>query len=85
MKQGNKKVFLNQAKLTEMLNLRRNGFSYNILAKMFGCDRTSLAFQADRYQVKPETVYNLKGIVSKFLPKPEPPKYKYINGERYCI
>ena len=85
MKVGNRKKFLNQALLTEMLNLRRNGFSYNILAVMFGVDRTSLSFHCDRYEIKPEEVINFKGIVSTFLPKPEAPKWKIVNGDRYCI
>ena len=85
MVKGKTKIFLNQAKLTKMLNLRRNGYSYNLLAIMFDCDRTSLSFQCDRYQIRPIEVYNLKGIVAKFLPKQEPPKYKIVNGERYCI
>ena len=85
MRPGNKKVFIDKVKLTEMLNLRLMGFSYNILANMFGVDRTSLSFQCDRYQVQPLQVYNLKGIVSHHLPKPEPEKWKIINGERFHI
>ena len=71
MRQGDSKLFLNSAKLTEMLNLRNIGFSYNILAKIFSCDRTSLSFQCDRYQIKPVVVYDFKTIVRKFLPKSE--------------
>ena len=85
MRQGDTKKFLSKPKLYEMVNLRLAGFSYNLLANYYDCDRTSLSYICDRYQVKPETVYNLKGIVSKFLPKPEPPKWKYINGERFVI
>ena len=85
MRQGDSKLFLNSAKLTEMLNLRNIGFSYNILAKIFSCDRTSLSFQCDRYLIKPEIVYNMTGIVSRHLPKPEPEKWKIVNGERFHI
>ena len=85
MRQGNKKIFLNKAKLTEMLNLRRNGFPYSVLSSIFGVDRKSLSYQADRYQIIPKQVYYLKGIVNKYLPKPEVPKWKIINSERFII
>jgi soluble lytic murein transglycosylase-like protein len=85
MVKGSKKIFLNKKMLIEMLNLRRIGFSYNILANMFQVDRTSCAFQADRYGIKPEVVYDMKSIVSRFLPKPEAPKWKWVNGERFHL
>ena len=69
MRKNDKKKFLDKTKLYEMLQLRRIGFSYNILSLMFDVDRTSLSYQCDRYQIKPTEVYNFKGIVSKFLPK----------------
>lgn len=85
MRQGDKKKFLSKPKLYEMLNLRRNGFSYNILSYIFEVDRTSLAYQCDRYNIKPLEVYNFKGIVAHFLPRPEPPKWKIVNGERFHL
>lgn len=85
MRQGNKKIFLNQATLTQMLNLRLNGFSYNILASIFSCDRTSLAYMCDKYYIKPIELVDLKSIVNSLTPKPEPPKWKIVNGERYHL
>src|SRR3990167_2647226 len=49
MKKGNKKLFLEEeGKLQEMLELRKGGWSYNALAKKYGCDHSSIIYQCQK-------------------------------------
>ena len=52
MKKGNKKLFLeDEKKLQEMFKLRERGWSYNALAKKYGCDHTSIIYQCQKNSI----------------------------------
>lgn len=66
-----------------LINFRLAGYGEDTLATMFGCDRTALIYQFKKYNIpKPKEVYVLERIISQLLPKPEPEKWKIVNGAR---
>lgn len=86
MRKNDTKIFLDKQKLTQMLNMRRSGYALTSLAIIFGVDRTSIAYQCDKYLIKPlEETYTLERIIEDVLEqvyKPEPEKFKVIDGHR---
>lgn len=83
MRKNDKKVFLNKEKLTEMLNLRINGYAIRSLATKYGVDTSSIRYQCDKYLINPmdEEVYDVGRIVSQVLPQPRQ-TYKIVSGEK---
>src|SRR3990167_6884614 len=68
MKKGNKKLFLDEEKLQEMLELRKGGWSYNALAKKYGCDHTSIIYQCQKHKIKNQfkmQILNIKDLSKK--------------------
>ena len=52
MRKGDKKVFLNdEKKLQEMFKLREKGWSYNALAKKYGCNHTSILYRCQKNSI----------------------------------
>src|SRR3990167_7592683 len=51
MRKGDKKLFLEEGKLQEMFKLRERGWSYNALAKKYGCDHTSIIHQCQKNSI----------------------------------
>ncbi len=90
------RIFKDKEKLLEMLSMRRQGFTFSFLARMYKCDRTSLRYQCRKYQIFPEkTVYvrnnqsaeifNPNKIASRIILKIAPSfrsQWKVIDGER---
>lgn len=83
MVHGNKKIFLDRDKLTQMLNLRINGFATTSLSVIFGVNRSSIENQCDKYWVKPlDEVITIERIVSNVLPPPKKSHWIVVDGER---
>lgn len=83
MRKNDKKLFLNKAKLGEMLYLRFTGFSLISLAALYNCDVMSIFHQCNKFHIEPLTeVYAIDRIIRHVLPPPPPPKWKIINGEK---
>lgn len=70
MRLGDKALFKDQKKLTKMLNLRLNGYSIRSLAVIYGCDRTSIKAQCQKYDIAPVyDTYSIVRILAPLLPK----------------
>lgn len=76
----------NKQLLEEMLQLRRDGWSYRKLAKKYGLDHTSIMYHCHKYLTKKEcsrsnTKYKLKAPTKvKLPPLPKAKRYKdYLN------
>lgn len=85
MKQGDKKLFLDRDKLTQMINLRRNGLTVTTLAIMFGCDYSSIRAQCDKYGIVPrvDVIYGIERIIAQIIPHYIQSKtFKVVNGEK---
>ncbi len=75
--------FKDRLKLTEMLNLRLNGYSVYSLGYLYNCNRKSIEFQCNKYDVVPvDQVYRIERLVAKFFPQPE---YNHVGRRRYII
>lgn len=86
MRKNDKKIFLDKVKLTQLLNLRLNGFALTSLAYLFNCDVMSVWHQCKKYQIEPlEDVYTIERIIKAVIPKPQPLTYRVINGEKINI
>src|SRR5260221_11247967 len=83
MRQGDKKTFIQKNKLYAMLNLRLNGLAMSSLALLFGVDRSSIAYQCEKYQIGPQddSIYTIERIISQIIPK-QNIQYKIVNGEK---
>jgi hypothetical protein len=89
-------LFQEPTKLFEMLDLRRAGFSFNFLADLYGCDRTSLRYQCRKYQVFPfktvfirndksSEIFNPNRMVKKIITEINPretSQWIIIGGEK---
>ena len=84
MRKNDKKIFLDKAKLYQMVNLRLNGLSLTSLGYLFNCNLKSIEYQCDKYNVKPiDDTYTIERLVSKILRnKIKEPTYKVVNGEK---
>ena len=83
MQIGNRKLFIDKALLSRMLNLRRNGYSIQTLAIMFNCHFTSIDFECQKYHIEPLTeVIGLERLISDVIAQVPAPSYKIINGEK---
>lgn len=68
------RIFKDEEKLRQMLNLRRVGWSFHALAEKYNCHVDSIKYQCGKHEVE------WKGVpaYTKYdLPKPEAPKGKY--------
>lgn len=80
--------------LLEILNLRRQGWSFVSLAELYDCDRTSLRYQCRKYQVFPKKtmfiknsneVFNFKRIVHQVVAELYPQEVSnwiIVDGEK---
>lgn len=72
MRNGDSKLFLNKPKLSQMLELRLNGYALTSLAILFNCDRSSIAYQCDKFHARPlDQVVTFERILKQVLPKKE--------------
>lgn len=68
MRTGDKKIFIDQDKLYQLVNLRFGGYSISSLAYIFSCDPSSIRNQCDKYNVVPlEGVYTIERLASSIL------------------
>lgn len=58
-------------KLLEMLALRRAGYSFNFLADLYDCDRTTLRYQCRKYQIFPIKQIQIPNSKAKEIFNPE--------------
>ena len=88
MRKNDKAIFKDKNKLTIKLNLRLNGYSVESLATIYGCDRTSISNQCDKYDIVPvDKVYGIERFFRKIIPKEDtnfrsPSHWMIIDGER---
>lgn len=77
------KIFQDREKLAEMLDLRLGGYSISALATLFKCDKSSIRYQCDKYNVEPpyKEVYAVERIASQ-VTSSAIGNWKIINGER---
>ena len=68
MRTGDTKLFLDKSRLYMMVNLRINGFALTTLAKIFGCDVSSIRHQCKKYEIYPvEDTYNMERIAYEVI------------------
>lgn len=86
MRLNDTKIFQDKDKLLEMLNLRIDGCSISFLAAYYHCDKSSIRFQCDKYNVEPsdEKVYAVDRILVQTFPKVVG-YWKEVNGERVNV
>jgi hypothetical protein len=71
MVKGGKKIFVDRAKLSQLLNLRQNGLSLTSLATLYSVDTMSISHQLKKYQVeKPAEVYDIHRLLKNIIPQP---------------
>jgi hypothetical protein len=80
MLKGNKKLFLNHYKLTQMLSLRLMGFSIRSIAILYNCDHTTISAQCQKYHIKPEKVYDFERLTRNII-KQKIGNIKIIDNE----
>lgn len=69
MLKGNKKLFVDKSKLSQMLALRYSGYALTSLAILYNCDISSIRFWCDRFHVKPKEVYTIERFLRQILPQ----------------
>lgn len=84
MKRGDTKVFENRQNLYCALNLRRVGWSFSSIAFLYGCDRTTVENQCQKYAIEPqsESIYSIESIAARAMPPPPSNRWIVIDGER---
>lgn len=88
-------VFSDKDKLIEMLALRRSGWTFESLAELYSCDRSSLRYQCRKYQIFPHKtrfhfnphsleVFDPKRIITSVLIEVYPidTQWTIIDGEK---
>lgn len=86
MKLGNVKIFKDKSKLYQITNLRINGYALTSLAFLFGCDRSSLGYHFEKYQIVPLVpVHTIERIAVKAFPIQPKSVWKEVNGVRYNL
>ena len=65
-----------------MLALRANGWSFNSLYLLYGCDRKTIEAQCRKYKVSPpESVFTIERIGVSTI-KPDDDMWHVVEGER---
>lgn len=91
MNTGGQKIFLDKKKLSQLIQLRKNGVSEGSLALMFGCAKSSIITQLQKHHVKkPSKVFsaqlNTRWVLKDLREKGEIPvqedKYFDMGGRR---
>jgi len=76
MVKGGKKIFVDRAKLSQLLNLRQNGLSLTSLATIYGVDNMTIFHQVHKYKLeKPAEVYDIHRLLKNIIP--QPPRFKH--------
>lgn len=87
MRKGDVKIFADRQKLFQMVNLRRIGWAETSLGMLFGCDRSSIKEQCQKYKINPlRNIYTIERIASKAMPfERNKTDWRMIGGEKICL
>ncbi len=82
MRKNKKKIFIDQDKLWNMLELRYAGWSTEGLALFFNCTRRAVDIQCKKHGIEPQNVYSVKRLIKGVLPKGI---WRIVDGERVLV
>ncbi len=86
MQKGNTKLFINKAKLYEMVNLRICGWAQTSLAMRYSCDRDTIQQQCRKFDIDNEEhdIFNIERIIASVIPKKEEDRFIDFGVIKIC-
>ncbi len=74
-------LFSDKGVLNLMLSLRGQGWSYDALGFLFGCDPTAIIYQCQRYGIDPEEdIIGLQEVIKQLVDEAD--KWYYVDGQK---